>query len=282
MLASGSASGQIRSRQPVVGANDMTPASCPAPRDTVYDATIVLPSIARNARTAVVTICLNAATTRPGISSYAGRLTFPPGVIAFDSASPTLGGVRTASLAGPGVLRFAGSHPSGFSSGAILAVRLRLLRQGFLSPLGLTLADLRTLDGRSAMPHLWVQGRAPFRVEARRPGGGVRIARPLADSTPRLSSLDRVTVGSSQLSSGQVVTLTIFGSNFDHAGNIVMFGPVTIAGLASNGSTIKFAVPAEFEAQRGAPPMAMIPNEYQITVKTSHGTSNALHFRIIP
>src|SRR5450830_1167255 len=88
---------QVTSRRPVLQLSGLPMASCPAPRDSVYDATIIPPpSLSRTERTAIVTICLGLPTRLPQIASYDGVLEFPAALAAFDTASLTPGVIGNA------------------------------------------------------------------------------------------------------------------------------------------------------------------------------------------
>ena len=284
-VASAAAHGQISPRRPVIAPNALPAANCPPPRDSVYDATVAVSTIRRNARTAVVSVCLGIAPRLAGVARYAGTLNFSTSLAAFDSATHPSGGARDVDASRPGVISFAGARPSGLTAGALLTVRLRLLRPGVMPPVTLKITELQTTTGASAIQQLWVQDRAPIRVQARRPGGvplDVPTTTP-ADSAPRISAIDRQTVTAAIVETGQMINVTIGGANFDRTNNTVMFGPVPITDLpAELGVLIRFAIPATYPTTGGASPMKVGAGDFPITVRNSHGTSNAVVFHITP
>jgi hypothetical protein len=291
ILLSTSVDAQISSRKPTIAAPPtrsvpsatLPMATCPVGSDTTYDARIMLPSTLRGARSVVVTICLGRGRRLAGITGFDATLTFPSTLATYDSASSPLAVNRVVDATGPGIVHFSASLSSAVPSGPILAVRLHLSRPGFIPPLGLSFSRLTTTKGTSALDRLWIQGRAPVRIEARRPGSNIRVSRAIVDSTPRLISLDRQTIPLSRLAAGEVVTLTILGDYFDRTSNVVTFGPMSIPNVPSrNGTSITIGIPASYEAAGGAPPISLGAGVYQITVTTSHGRSNALQFRIMP
>src|SRR5258708_35276706 len=221
-VASAAAHGQISPRRPVIAPNALPAANCPPPRDSVYDATVAVSTIRRNARTAVVSVCLGIAPRLAGVARYAGTLNFSTSLAAFDSATHPSGGARDVDASRPGVISFAGARPSGLTAGALLTVRLRLLRPGVMPPVTLKITELQTTTGESAIQQLWVQDRAPIRVQARRPGGvplDVPTTTTPADSAPRISAIDRQTVTAAIRENRQRINLTIRGANLDPTHN---------------------------------------------------------------
>ncbi len=78
------------------------------------------------------------------------------------------------------------------------------------------------------------------------------------------------------------IDLTIYGSGFTEADNVVHFGSVTISNRPStNGGTqITVAVPKIIESSGEVPPFVLQPGEYPITVTTAHGASEPVMFRL--
>jgi len=74
----------------------------------------------------------------------------------------------------------------------------------------------------------------------------------------------------------------VVGEGFQEAGNVVRFGPVTIPDLRSTdgGTRIRFPVPKELPSTGEAPPLALPPGEYEVSVTTAAGTSNVMRFRL--
>lgn len=277
MFAAAPAVAQIPTRRPVIQPAGFTMWTCPAATDTVYDATIVAPPSRSNTdRTAVFTLCLAISPRLAQLASFDGQLEFPTALASFDSVSIAPGVIGSAILTSPGVIHITASRPSGLINGGVLAVRLNLLHPGTLPALVLTMSDVRTVSGTSAMSQVWVQGKAP----SRRSGRGQRQS---ADQTPRLISLDRRTIAGSRLTTGESVMVTILGANFDRVDNTVLFGPVSIGNLTStDGTTLRFTVPSWRAPRAGGQTMSLVPDDYPVTVITTRGTSNVLRFRIMP
>jgi hypothetical protein len=255
----------------------LTMSTCPAATDTVYDATVVPPSShSVSDRTAIFTLCIAISPRLAPLASFDGQLEFPTALATFDSASIVPGIAGSAIVTSPGIIHVTASRPSGLTNGQVLAVRLKLLHPGTMPALALTLSDVRTVNGTSAVSQVWVQGKAPSRR-------GNRGGRQAADLTPRLTSLDRRTITNSRLTAGESVMVTILGANFDRTGNTVLFGPISIGDLSSSdGTTLRFTVPMWRQPRNGGQTMSLVPDDYPVTVVTREGTSNVLRFRIMP
>ncbi len=77
------------------------------------------------------------------------------------------------------------------------------------------------------------------------------------------------------------IQVTIYGSGFMPDSNAVAFGPVSVNRPSSSGGTeITFSVPKQRQIGREAAPMVMQPGEYEVTVTTSRGRSNAVTFTL--
>ena len=75
--------------------------------------------------------------------------------------------------------------------------------------------------------------------------------------------------------------VTIRGTGFMPAGNVVRFGPVTLPAVSSpDGSRIMFYAPKAMPSRGEVPPAGLTPGDYPVTVTNSAGTSNALSFRL--
>ena len=121
-------------------------------------------------------------------------------------------------------------------------------------------------------------------------GGCVRgpsmDARPNATGAP---IIDRIEPTSGPAGEDYPIDLTIYGSGFTEADNVVHFGSVDISNRPStNAGTqikvavpkIKVAVPKIIESGGEVPPFVLQPGEYPITVTTAHGTSEPVMFRL--
>lgn len=78
------------------------------------------------------------------------------------------------------------------------------------------------------------------------------------------------------------IDLTIFGSGFDAASNVVTFGSISIPDVPSthDGTRITLAVPKTVPATGEVPPFVLMPGTYPVTVTTSRGTSEPVSFRL--
>jgi hypothetical protein len=75
--------------------------------------------------------------------------------------------------------------------------------------------------------------------------------------------------------------VTIRGTGFLPAGNEINFGPLKIPDVPSeDGSQLSFQLPKQMPSVGEVPPMVLPPGEYQVTVKTMVGISNALPFTL--
>ena len=259
-------------------------ASCPAAKAGAYSATAVVPKVGATATTATVTVCIVAGAGQPAFAGYQGSVQFDPAAASFDSIAQHGSGMQTANGATPGLIRFAGASPAGMKAGAMLTARLRLKRPGRVPAVTLTVTELNAANGTALGQKLWVQGKAPIRIDARLPNNQVKLGPVAADTAPRLISLDRESVSGSALSSGEVTMVTIRGLNLDPTNNVLQFGPVRITNVRSDsgGKILRFSLPIMQPSGGGAPPMALGPGDYLITVQTPRGTSNTLRFRITP
>lgn len=80
--------------------------------------------------------------------------------------------------------------------------------------------------------------------------------------------------------------LTIQGRNFsteERSGNVISVGPVTLTHVLAraNGTRLLVRLPSTSSGSE-APARPLPPGEYQVTVRTGTGTSNALTLRIVP
>ena len=108
--------------------------------------------------------------------------------------------------------------------------------------------------------------------------GASMDARP--DTGPPI--IDRIDPTSGPAGEDYPIDLTIHGSGFAEADNIVRVGSVTISNRPSTnaGTQITVAVPKMIDSGGEVPPMVIQPGEYPITVTTEHGTSEPVMFRL--
>ncbi len=94
--------------------------------------------------------------------------------------------------------------------------------------------------------------------------------------------IDRIDPTSGPAGEDYPIDLTIHGSGFADADNVVHLGSVTISNRPStNGGTqITVAVPKITESSGEVPPFVLQPGEYPIRVTTAHGTSEPVVFRL--
>ena len=107
---------------------------------------------------------------------------------------------------------------------------------------------------------------------------------PSMDARPSTGppSIERIDPISGPAGEDYPIDLTIYGSGFSEADNVVHFGPVTISNRPSTdaGTQINVAVPKIIESSGEVPPLVLQPGEYPITVTTVHGTSERVMFRL--
>ncbi len=94
--------------------------------------------------------------------------------------------------------------------------------------------------------------------------------------------IDRIDPTSGPAGEDYPIDLTIHGSGFGEADNVVHFGSVTISNRPSTnaGTQMTVAVPKMIDSGGEVPPMVIQPGEYPITVTTEHGTSEPVTFRL--
>ena len=104
-------------------------------------------------------------------------------------------------------------------------------------------------------------------------------ARPNAAGAP---IIDRIEPTSGPAGEDYPIDLTIYGSGFTEADNVVHFGSVTISNRPStnDGTQITLVVPKVRPGTGEVAPFVLLPGEYPVTVTTRHGTSEPLVFRL--
>ncbi len=115
--------------------------------------------------------------------------------------------------------------------------------------------------------------------------GGCRTARRSEPPTtaPKIASLAPDSV---PVLRGPLAVLAIHGEAFetgDDPGNLVQIGPVTLRRVPANraGTEIRVIVPSEYPSGGEAPPIRMAPGDYNVTVRTRAGVSNAVKVRVV-
>jgi hypothetical protein len=119
----------------------------PRTRDTVVTATIcVFPARASAAK----------------IGSYHGEVLFDTTRARVLRVEKPAGGVRVENAGLPGMVKFAGAEPTGFASGQLLRVALRVHKAGTTPAVRLKMIELNGTDGASMLKQLVVtSNRAP-------------------------------------------------------------------------------------------------------------------------
>jgi len=115
--------------------------------------------------------------------------------------------------------------------------------------------------------------------------GGVALLIPalasLCPAQARPPHLIQIMPASGPAGAAYPLRATIGGTRFVPIGNLVQFGPVRIADVAStDGMHLTFAVPKTVPSRGEAPPMVLGPGRYGVTVTTASGRSNALWFTL--
>jgi hypothetical protein len=79
------------------------------------------------------------------------------------------------------------------------------------------------------------------------------------------------------------VRVTLRGTGFLEAGNVVRFGPVTIPGLPSpDGSQITFDIPKVAPSRGEVPPIDLSAGDYELLAPASVVTDTELIFKLTP
>jgi hypothetical protein len=83
------------------------------------------------------------------------------------------------------------------------------------------------------------------------------------------------------------VEIVIRGSDFEPGTpgrNTVEMGPIRLTLVPANpsGTEIRFVIPDRYTTNSEAPPRALMPGTYQVTVRTSMGASNAVPMKVLP
>jgi hypothetical protein len=235
-------------------------------------------------RTTVVRarLCLTVA-TRP---SKVGSL---QGFIRVDSSLARITRVQTV---GPvvqstarGTITLAAAAPRGLAGGTLLVITLRLMTQGVVPPLTLTMTEISGVDGRSLVSRTTIRGLPQrcaigVRCTAPRTTTGTTACATVSPTSP--PQLETLAPSEGSADPGTVIEATLTGCAFAPTGNTVRFGDVTMRNLSStNGGTrITITIPKETPSTGEVPPMQIGPGRYAVTVTTPRGTSNVLQFTL--
>ena len=97
-----------------------------------------------------------------------------------------------------------------------------------------------------------------------------------------LPVIDALEPASGQAGVAYPVRVIIRGRGFLDSSNVVTFGGISIPDRPSTvgGTEIVFSAPKQRPATREVRPMALMPGDYEVTVTTPAGTSNAVIFTL--
>jgi hypothetical protein len=103
-----------------------------------------------------------------------------------------------------------------------------------------------------------------------------------ASSPADVPVITRVSPDSGPAGTAYPIEVTIEGHGFADSLNVVTFGPATVTDVPSskNGTRIVLYLPKEAASSSEVPPSPLFPGTYELHVKTSAGTSNAVTFRL--
>lgn len=230
-----------------------------------------------------VAVCYVGGSPLPALGSYHGRVFFDSANVRVLGLEKLSGGVRAENVAKPGVIDFAGASGSGFASGPLLAVRLRVPR-GYRPTLQLEMVEANAVTKETLLPKLKIIGRtAPAAADsAKLPGlstaGCPGQSAAAALQRPTLVRLVPATVPFDSLTVGAVVTVEIEGCGFDQNRNVIRLKGSVVAEVPSTSerTRVHFSLPAQLVTGGEVPPMRMGPGAYTVTVTTGLGTSNSL------
>jgi hypothetical protein len=202
-------------------------------------------------------LCIVVPSRGVNIASMSGRLTVDTTFAQLIATERVPGTPFVANVMGPGSALVAGAAGNSVKGGTILTVRVRLLRPGVLPRIDFTLTELNASDGTSYATRARVAGLEPRCI-------GARPA--VFEVLPPAASVDP----------GEPLDLRINGCGFHATKNTIRFGEVVVTSVGSTGGAhIRVIVPKEIRSSAGAPPMAVGPGEYDVSVDNGRGASNA-------
>jgi hypothetical protein len=218
-----------------------------------------------------VAVCVGSSTagTGPRIGSYHGELIFDSTHVSVVRIQRQGGGMRVENGALPGKVAFAGASPSGFESGPLLDVLLRV-RGGALPTLRLRMPELNAVSGTDLTPTLAIATSAPCA-----PAGAHGAA-------PHLARLSPASISMTAVAAGQMIAVDVTGCGFDPTQNAVRFGQVSLSSIRSDGdgTHLRFVVPLQVPSSGEVPPQRIGPGSYVVVVVTPRGVSDSLSFTI--
>lgn len=140
-----------------VSPSDTTPpASCAARKaGSAPEAFIAIaPGHARDT-TVTASVCITLPTASAAkIGSYHGELHFDSALVSAVRVQKPAGGLRVENATIPGRVNFAGAAPTGFPTGAVVNVVLRLRKPGARPTVHLEMLELNATDGADLMKQL--------------------------------------------------------------------------------------------------------------------------------
>ncbi len=107
---------------------------------------------------------------------------------------------------------------------------------------------------------------------------------PTSSRAPRLTQL---VPDSARVPDRCLVEVIVRGSGFTpgpEGANVITLGPVLVRRVVANaeGTELRFEVPYQLPNATESGPRPLRPGTYDVTVSTASGTSNTLHFRVLP
>jgi len=98
----------------------------------------------------------------------------------------------------------------------------------------------------------------------------------VAHQRPRLLRADPA---SADLASGNAVDVTLYGTGFTRAGNVVTFNGIELGSAASDdGRRVRFTIPTQYPAHGEVPPRSISAGTYAVTVTNQNGVSDTLTY----
>ena len=95
------------------------------------------------------------------------------------------------------------------------------------------------------------------------------------------SHLVKLTPSSGSLGTGEIITVEVIGDRLTGSGNTIFFGAMNLGeAAASNGRTLRFAIPQTIPSRGEVPPMAIQGGRYGVYVVNANGTSDTLFFTL--
>lgn len=206
-----------------------------------------------------VRLCLAGATADMRVNSLSARIVVDTAfgrVLSVERSSTPAIVARADTSAG--TVLVAGASSNGVADGALVTVRVRMLRPGTLPKVSIVLTEMNGPTGTSVVTRANVAG-----LDAKCAGAQPAVFEVL----PPAISADP----------GEAIDLRINGCGFSTDKNTVKFGDVTVPNIKSSegGTRIRVVIPKQTRATSEAAPMPLGAGDYDVTVNNGRGTSNA-------